>query len=309
MLKANIFAGGDLDRAAMQRSDADWLQQQLESEAAVFLPVFQLRNYLSQQEPLEPVLFRRDEIDAHLQRAAEVVFLGLHRGVPYFAFALAPQQAAPPSLPREGHFDDIRACGGLLAAPDAARLAYTRAMLYWHQRHRFCGVCGGATRSREGGHLRECTREACAAVHFPRTDPAIIVLVTHGNRCLLGRQKSWRPGIYSTLAGFVEPGESLEEAVTREVYEETGVRVGTGTYHSSQPWPFPASLMIGFTAEAMTTAVTLEGSELEDARWFTRQDLLQRHDTGGVHLPRALSIARRLVVEWLGEDAPTTASR
>jgi len=149
------------------------------------------------------------------------------------------------------------------------------------------------------GHTRECTDRACATIHFPRTDPATIMLVTDGDRCLLGRQKVWIPGMYSTLAGFVEPGESLEDAVAREVLEETGIAVGAVHYHSSQPWPFPANIMLGFHADATTTEIKVDYGELEDARWFERDWILAHVDDDTFRLPRRDSIARRLVEDWL----------
>jgi NAD+ diphosphatase len=172
--------------------------------------------------------------------------------------------------------------------------------MWWHARHRFCGVCGAPTESVEAGHVRRCTSPACGASHFPRTDPAVIMLVHDGDRALLGRQKIWPPGMYSTLAGFVEPGESLEETVAREVFEESGIRVAEVRYHSSQPWPFPASLMIGFHAAAASREIRMDQSELEDCGWFSRAEL---RDFGrqGKALPRADSIARRLIEDWLAQ--------
>src|SRR5262249_4560440 len=152
-------------------------------------------------------------------------------------------------------------------------LAYARGLMHWHARHGFCGVCGSRTESASAGHVRKCTNPDCGASHFPRTDPAVIMLVHDGDKALLGRQKVWPQGMYSTLAGFVEPGESLEETVRREVYEETGIAVGEVVYHSSQPWPFPASLMIGFHAEARSRTINRVDSELEDAGWFSRAEL------------------------------------
>jgi NAD+ diphosphatase len=165
-------------------------------------------------------------------------------------------------------------------------------------------MCGAPTRSEEAGHMRRCTEPGCKAMHFPRTDPAVIMLVTDGERALLGRNKNFVPGMYSTLAGFVEPGESLEDAVAREVREETAIEVGAVHYHSSQPWPFPANIMLGFHAEATSTEITVDYGELEDARWFER-DWLRRHaDDDTFRLPRRDSIARRLIGDWLTGHAP-----
>ncbi len=165
-------------------------------------------------------------------------------------------------------------------------LALARAMVWWHSRHRFCGVCGSPTLSEEAGHMRRCTNPECKAMHFPRTDPAVIMLVTDGERALLGRNKNFPPGMYSTFAGFVEPGESLEDAVAREVREETGIEVGQVIYHSSQPWPFPANIMLGFHAEAMSSEIAVDYGELEDAKWFERDWLLAHVDDNTFRLPR-----------------------
>jgi len=169
--------------------------------------------------------------------------------------------------------------------------------MHWRVRHRFCGVCGGVCQPRSAGNAMACTQ--CGAQHFPRTDPAVIMLVTDGDRVLLGHSKRFpNSTMYSTLAGFVEPGESLEEAVAREVFEEAGIRVGKVVYHSSQPWPFPASIMLGYYAEALSFDITIDPAELEDARWFSR-DQLRNPEAVGISLPRVDSIARRLLEDWM----------
>ncbi|MGQ9815345.1 MAG: NAD(+) diphosphatase, partial [Candidatus Roseilinea sp.] len=175
-----------------------------------------------------------------------------------------------------------------------------RAMAYWHQHSRFCSDCGSPTVSEQAGHARRCINSACGRRHFPRLDPAIIVLVMSpsGERALLGRQPSWPAGRYSTLAGFVEPGESVEQAVAREVYEETGVRLSELRYFGSQSFPFPASLMLGFHAEAATDQITLHDGELADARWFTRQELRAGLDAGTLGLPPRFAISHQLISAW-----------
>ena len=185
-------------------------------------------------------------------------------------------------------------------------LAYARAILHWHRQHRFCGVCGQPTRSEIAGHVRRCT--ACNVEHFPRTDPAVIMLVEHGDRCLLARQSRWPPGMVSTLAGFVEPGESLEEAVTREVREESAIVVGDVRYMGSQPWPFPCSIMLGFRATAVSTEIHLDREELAHAQWFTREEIarfkeidfsrFEAPEPGNWMLPPHDSIARWLIDGW-----------
>ena len=187
-----------------------------------------------------------------------------------------------------------------LGAEDAPLFAAALSLARWHSRHRFCGLCGSPTRSEEAGHMRRCTDPTCHTMHFPRTDPAVIMLVTDGDRALLGRNKNFPvAGMYSTLAGFVEPGESLEDAVAREVREETGIEVAAVHYHSSQPWPFPANIMLGFYAEAVTRDISLDDGELADARWFERDWLASHVDDDNFRLPRLDSIARRLIGDWL----------
>jgi NAD+ diphosphatase len=180
------------------------------------------------------------------------------------------------------------------------------ALARWHARHPFCAVCGTPSRMVEGGHKRRCANPTCAAEHFPRTDPAIIVLVEHEDRCFLARNARHRPGMHTTLAGFVEPGESLEDAVRREVREEASLALTEIAYQSSQSWPFPASLMVGFRARAHGAAFTLDGEELIDARWFTRAELRPYLDGPGderFNLPGNLSISRRLIEEWVREKS------
>jgi NAD+ diphosphatase len=185
-----------------------------------------------------------------------------------------------------------------LPADEANLIAHARALVLWHASQVFCGICGSAARPGAAGNSRICTNDECRREIFPRVDPAIIVLVENGESCLLGRQQNWPEGRYSTIAGFVEPGESLEDAVRREVYEETNIRVGRVSYHSSQPWPFPAALMLGFIAEARSTDIELNDGELEDAQWFTREQLR----SGETRLPFRISISRRLVDHWINQE-------
>jgi len=230
------------------------------------------------------------------------VLLGLVEGCAYFAYDLSPVETPLAFLRAETpvEFTDLRRVGPLLARQEGSLLAYARGLAYWHGRHGFCGLCGSATASEEGGHVRRCSNPACNTQHFPRTDPAVIMLVHDGERCLLGRQRIWPSGMHSTLAGFVEPGESLEEAVAREVFEETAIVVDQVTYHSSQPWPFPASIMLGFHARARSSELRVDHSELETARWVERRFLLAHRDDDAFRMPRRDSIARRLIEDWLG---------
>jgi len=292
--RPNIYAGPYLDRAARLREGGQ--SRPADDANALLIPVWRSRN-LVVQEPGGPVaclLAWRDSM--HLVGSGtELVCLGEFREQLCFAVELEGDDA--PVLDAAAEFADLRAVGGALPSDEAGLLAYARAMVLWRAQHRFCGTCGAPTQSTRAGHVLRCN--TCDAQHFPRIDPAIIVLVSHGSgageRALLGRQAAWPAGRYSTIAGFVEPGESLEDAVLREVREETGIETTEITYHSSQPWPFPSSLMLGFTARARTTRIACNDGELEDARWFSRADL----DSGsGPLLPPRQSISYRLIDDW-----------
>ncbi len=223
--------------------------------------------------------------------------LQVHLGVLADGTAIVAQEAAG-DPPAGQTVIDLRslAMQGLLPESDLAILAQARSLLAWHARHRFCANCGAATEATEHGYRRDCRR--CEAQHFPRTDPVVIVAVTRGKRCLLGRGHSFLPGVYSALAGFIEPGESIEEAVHREVLEETGVAIDGVRYHSSQPWPFPSSLMIGLLAEGRNDDIRLDTDEMADARWFGRAEIEQMFNGShpeGLRLPKPAAIAHHLV--------------
>lgn len=293
----NFLAGPYLERAAHRRKDEERVRAALADPATLFVPVWQTRS---------SILRNGDFLAAHLVTGAqsfagidpsEFVLLGEFRGKLAFAVGLSgerPQLADPSS-----EFSDLRTIAGELPPDEAGLLAYARAMIHWRETHRFCGRCGSPTIALDGGHVLRCGNEGCRSQQFPRIDPAVIVLITAGERALLGRQASWPPGRYSTIAGFVEPGESLEDAVVREAREETGVVVDAVDYHSSQPWPFPSSLMLGFTAHASTTEILLLDDELEDARWWTRAEIAG----GAVALPITHSISFRLVEDWYDAGA------
>ncbi len=307
--RANTYSGSPLDRAAALREDAAWIAAALAAPGTLLVPFWRSRSLLRGLEEGQPqaVLIPREATGAlHDAPGAAATgatgpdwaFLGLRGGNAVFAVDLSAAEDPLPLLPPgQGAFADLRVAAGLLPAPDAAILAHGRALLHWRARHRFCGVCGGPCAPRSAGHVMVCGR--CDAQHFPRTDPAVIMLAWRGDRALLGHSQRFpNSSMFSTLAGFVEPGETLEEAVAREVFEEAGVRIGRVHYHSSQPWPFPASIMLGFHAEALTEAITIDPEELTEARWFSR-DELRRHAELGFSLPRADSIARRLIEDWI----------
>ena len=286
----HVFAGPYVDRTSGLRKDAAWLETALADPATCYVPVWQSRSLVRQDPAPAAVLVGRGVLGP--VTAADVILLGQFRGAPCFAIELVAP--APPVLAAGAEFADLRLAAGLLPPDEAGLLAYARAMLYWRERHRYCGACGAPTRPTSAGHVMACTRPECGTEFFPRIDPAIIVLVTDGERALLGRQAAWPPGRYSTIAGFAEPGESLEDAVVREVREETSVEVVELEYHSSQPWPFPSSLMVGFRARSAATAVACPDGELEDARWFTAEELA----SGTPALPPPQSISFRLIADW-----------
>jgi NAD+ diphosphatase len=289
----NVFSGPYLDRAAHLRKDEAFIAAALRDSAALIVPVWKSRSLV--RRDAEACCAEFVAVTHELRRTlpdSDLVMLGRFRG--HVCFAAEFPGDAPAGLPPGSAFEDLRTAGALLPPEEAGVLAYARAMILWRQRHRHCGTCGAPTSSASAGHVMRCTRAECAAEHFPRLDPAIIVLVTDGERALLGRQASWPAGRYATLAGFVEPGESLEDAVAREVLEETAVTVLDATYHSSQPWPFPSSLMVGFTARAAPDSVPRVDDELEDARWVSREDIAQ----GRIGLPSPQSISFRLVEDW-----------
>jgi len=239
---------------------------------------------------------------AALAPARERVFLGRRDGAPLFAAAIDPEGAEALKSRDDLLVADLRsiAIGGLVAPEHLPPLAQAKALIGWHARHRFCGRCGALTRPVEAGWRRDCP--ACGSEHFPRTDPVVIMLAVAGERCLLGRQGRFATGQWSCLAGFMEPGETIEEAVRRETFEEAGIRCGRVAYFASQPWPFPMSLMIGCHAEALTTELAVDRSELEDARWFERDEvaamMLGRHPAGLI-VTHPMAIAYHIIRAWL----------
>jgi NAD+ diphosphatase len=292
MQQRNIFAGPYLDRAAHLRQDPAWFAAALADERSRAIPVWNSRNLIAEGDPPRAAYLELPRIPPELRNDADLILLGSVGDTSYFTYEI--DSSEPPPLPPGTRFEDLRLVAAMLPIDEAGLLGYARALVSWRRRHRFCGTCGATTLSAKSGHVLVCTNPTCRHEQFPRLDPAIIVLVSQAEQALLGRQASWPVGRYSTIAGFVEPGESLEDAVAREVFEETGIEVGRIEYHSSQPWPFPASLMLGFTAHAVTTEVHLRDQELEDARWFTRAELA----ANGTLLPPRTSISYRLIEHW-----------
>jgi NAD+ diphosphatase len=303
-LRAMAAADSDvwpaIDRAAHLRKDIDALEADLRAEGSLLLPVWRDQSLIDGERLAALDLARARAL---LDVGGELVWLGKLGAAGCFALDVSalPEPLQHPALAQRGEFKDLRFVGGALPAEQAAVALYARGILYWHRRHAHCGACGGTTAAREGGHVRVCRAEACATQHFPRTDPAVIVLVHDGDDCLLGRQRTWPKTMYSTLAGFVEPGETLEQAVAREVEEESGVRVAVDDvrYFRSQPWPFPSSLMVGFTARAQGRELRAS-DELEDARWFSRAQLRDPR-AHGFYVPGRFSLAGQLIEAFLAQ--------
>lgn len=296
-----------IDRMTDIRKDESRLALLLEEPSTRIVPVWRDMNLVSEpcKEIPNAVFPTLTELRALNSEITPDILLGKdsQNGAVYFAVELPEQDKTVPEIfSRLGIFRNPRSVTAVIDRDQAALLAYARGMVTWHGNHRFCGVCGKPTLNSDGGHARTCANEDCKRQHFPRTDPAVIVLVAdHDDEyCLLGRAAHWPENVYSTLAGFVEPGESLELAVVREVLEESGVKIDPGqvVYHSSQPWPFPASIMLGFFARTQRQEVRIDPDELEDARWFTREDIETAVKDGLFRLPSKFSIANRLIEDW-----------
>ena len=296
----HTFAGNPLDRADALRRDPDRLLEAQRSANARFLPVQKLKIPLllegaSGNADCPQLHWLTHSALAELGELGNCVFLGLAEGDPLFACE-TPNTLAEEQL----SFTDCRRAAMQLAPSDAGIVAQARAQLDWHARNKYCGNCGKPSVLARGGALRSC--DHCNEKIFPRTDPVVIMLITHNDRCLLGQSAHRMPkmGMYSALAGFVDQGESIEEAVRREVFEEAGVRVGEVTYHSSQPWPFPASLMIGCRGVALADDIKIDPREMADADWFSREQI--RSAFAGnepFKLPGEIAIAHHLIMHWL----------
>ena len=284
------FAGNALDRAGYQRTDPAWLEAH--KPAGRFLPLWQNRP-LVQGDRAQFLPWRAE------WEGLPCVFLGLDGEQPFFAIDL-PGESEP--APGAGAFVEMRAAAFTLPAGDTAIAGQAKALIDWHKRHGFCPNCGHATEMKDGGYRRLCP--ACNAEHFPRTDPVVIMLPLLGDRCLIGRNTRFPPGLYSAFAGFIEPGESMEEAVRRELLEEVNLKAGAVRYHASQPWPFPSSLMLGCYAEAESEDFRIDGHEIEDARWLTKAEVRARFANSiedNVKLPVAIAIAHHLIRDWVRE--------
>ncbi|UXI68094.1 NAD(+) diphosphatase [Tahibacter amnicola] len=305
--RANVFAALALERAADRRDDIGWISERRGHGSSRYVVIRSDGKALVQRDR-QHLRYLADAERAQALADAPVTFLGETADAPYFVLAHPGGDEDAFAAQHDAAWLDLRAGGLALAAFEGGLFAYARALLFWHSRVRFCGACGSATTLVSAGHRALCSNPDCKLEHFPRTDPAIIVIVSYRDACLLGRQESWPAGRWSTLAGFVEPGETLEDAVRREVFEEAGVRVDESDYHSSQPWPFPASLMLGFTARASDPTIQV-GPELAEARWFEVDDIVRGLADGTFFLPPPLSVSYRLLEHWLRETAGLDLAR
>jgi NAD+ diphosphatase len=289
----NFFAGPYVERQSEAREASNWRAAAAADAATVYVAARGALKLVHTDSAPRIAFLKGDHPLVLAASEEQLVLLGWFRGKRCVLVELDDADAG--ALPAGTRFEELRVMASLVPSDEAGLLAYARGISIWRQRHRFCGHCGARLVPERAGHVLRCSNAACAQESFPRIDPAIIVMVSDGERALLGRQASWPAGRYSTIAGFVEPGESLEDAVMREVAEETGVAVHAIRYHSSQPWPFPASLMVGFEARCPPRAPIRVGGELEDARWFTRAEI----HAGAAGLPPAHSISYRLIADWL----------
>jgi len=303
MLAGNVFSGVPLDRVDHLRIDTAWIEARLNDPASRFVPVWNQQSIVFDGAEPRAALNDRQSIAELLDSNAPLAFLGVtpdDGGIAHFAvdFSHLPEETLTARY-TGGALMDLRDSVQLVPAHEASILAYARGLMYWHRKNGFCAACGHKSETRRAGHERVCTNPACGAVHFPRTDSAVIVLVHDGDDCLLCRQSHWPTGMHSTLAGFLEPGESLEEAVAREIFEESSVQVADVRYHSSQPWPFPASIMVGFMAKANSREINVNDKELEYAHWYGRDWLRNVVDSDDFRMPGKYSIARRLIGDWI----------
>lgn len=304
-MNAREMSLSSFDRAAHFRQDLDALEGMLDASDTLLLPVWRDQTLTWNEGVTRLCVVPASEARHWVDKASELCFLGLIDGRAAFTVDLSNLEdpLSRTTLATDATFQQLLMVGGQLPHAEAGIAAFSRAIFHWHRQHQYCGACGAATRPREGGHCRQCSNTECGTKHFPRTDPAIIVLVTHGDRCLLGHQRGWPDGMYSTLAGFVEPGETLEQAVIREVKEEAGVTVIDARYWKSQPWPFPSSLMLAFHATAVDDVIAVDGTEIESARWYTREELLHPRDPSFFY-PPPYSVAGQLIRTFIDRNTP-----
>ncbi len=305
------YCNSEFDRNYLLRKDSNWINEQHQQAKSNVLVVWRnrpLTQSMNQATPPKLQYCSYEFVQSVIGDARQMTFLGTLEGKSYFTVDVSHLDADKSNpFTQIAQFVDLRVSGPVLPAVEASFAAYAKGMLYWQRNHRFCGKCGHQQFTFQAGHVMQCSNKVCAKESFPRTDPAVIMLVENRSRrgerqCLLGRQASWPKGCYSTLAGFVEPGESLEQAVKREVKEETGVDVNNIHYTGSQPWPFPGSIMLGFSATATSSCIDLGDDELEDARWFSEQEVRSaghwQDEAAALRLSRTDSISHYLIQSW-----------
>ena len=300
------YSGNPLDRVSEMRTNAEWVAAKRRDPSSFILPMWRLQPFLLGPENARASLeagFLRPGLAESLAGPDGIsVLLGVEDGQAYFALdvSAARDPANEGPLAGLGHFREMRAASMQLGARDTAILGQAKAMIDWHQRHGFCARCGAPTSIADAGYKRVCA--ACNTEHFPRTDPVVIMLPMHGDACLLGRGKKFPPGMYSALAGFIEPGETIEEAVARELHEEAGVKTQRVRYYATQPWPFPSSLMIGCFAEAQSRDIAIDNNEIVDAFWLEREKaraILDGDQSHDLWLPPSVAIAHHLIRTWV----------
>ena len=299
------FSGNPLNRASEKRTDANWIESKRHDPSSLIFPMWRLEPFLLGPEksspPIELGLLQPGIADSLASAEAPCIFLGLDGDIAIFALDISeagdPAKVGP--LAGLGYFRDARMAASMVSLKDAAIIAQAKALIDWHQRHGFCPRCGTPTKMMDAGYRRLCGK--CNAEHFPRVDPVVIMLATYGETCLVGRGKQFPPGMFSALAGFVEPGETIEEAVRRELMEEASVKVGEVTYYATQPWPFPSSLMIGCFAKAESRDVKADENELAEVRWVERsvaRELIEGKQVEGLRVPPPIAIAHHLIRTW-----------
>ena len=305
----HVYAGNPLDRGDQVRRDEEWISQRAKDPGSKFLPMWDLNVLIANgQDSKGPEGLGWLGINqmGELGIDGSPIFLGLSEGAAYFVVDISGNDHAVKGLNDNGRwrFEDARRATESLSGADSGIVAQARAQVIWHSRNGFCSICGHETLVMRGGQVRQCSK--CETEHYPRTDPVVITLVSDGDRCLLGQSRGRlsQTNTYSALAGFVDQGESIEEAVAREIMEEAGIQVTNVRYHSSQPWPFPFSLMIGCHADAATTEISMDDEEMTDVRWFDRAEVLLALEGKNDQLtvPAPIAIAYHLIKAWATGD-------
>ncbi len=300
---SHVYSGNPVDRGEKERRDDQWLADRAKDPTSKFLPLHDLNVLVTDGGEGGLGWVGADDLE-RLEVDASPMFLGLLDGTAHFVVDISAQEKAVSELSQANgfRFVDARSVTEIISGSDSGIVAQARAQINWHNRNGFCSICGGETFVKRGGQVRQCSK--CNTEHYPRTDPVVITVVSDADRCLLGQSRRGRlarTNTYSALAGFVDQGESIEEAVAREIMEEAGIQVGQVRYHSSQPWPFPSSLMIGCHADAATTEINFDDDEMNDVRWFTRDEVVLELEgkSETLAVPQPIAIAHHLITAWV----------